>query len=432
MSCALGLQDRIAELAHPGERGAAACDQLGVERRRRARRCLASRGSRPVDARRSGSGCRACAPDPGAIAGRRRRDSATPRCSRRPPPRHGRADRGDGGRTVLRLDDDLAALAAAQPEQRRGSEGAGQPRGERRRGVVGGPGPVGGARDADQRRERRIAQRIRRRSSSSPGSRGVVPRGEHDRGRLGASVWTITRPSVPPRPARPASCATSAKVRSSARKSGKRRVVSASTTTPSSTSGKSWPFATSCVPSRIAAVGAPGTRPGHCRVAGSRASRRRTSPAGELLGERSVPVPWRAIETEPQSGQRRGIALAVAAVMAGERALRAVQDERHVAVRALPRAPAASAGQKVGPAAPVEQDDRLSARRERLDACAGAARRAAPSRSTISTGGSARRRRARASAMRGSARTDSARGVALPDQQAPSARARRSATRRAS
>ena len=68
-------------------------------------------------------------------------------------------------------------------------------------------------------------------------------------GASGAVVCTSTRPPRGPRPARPASWAISANVRSSARKSGKRRVESASSTTPSVTSGKSWPLATICVPS---------------------------------------------------------------------------------------------------------------------------------------------------------------------------------------
>jgi len=56
----------------------------------------------------------------------------------------------------------------------------------------------------------------------------VVPTGVEDRDAIeraaGASVCTSTRPPASPRPARPASCVTSANVRSSARKSGKRSV----------------------------------------------------------------------------------------------------------------------------------------------------------------------------------------------------------------
>ena len=55
----------------------------------------------------------------------------------------------------------------------------------------------------------------------------------------------------------------------------------------------------------------------------------------------------------------RGRGLAMAAVVAGNLARRAVQDERHVALRALPHAPAAAAAEEVGPAAAVQQHDRL-------------------------------------------------------------------------
>ena len=59
-------------------------------------------------------------------------------------------------------------------------------------------------------------------------------------------------------------------------------------------------------------------------------------------------------------------ALAVAAVMAGERALRTVQHERDVALRALPRMPARAAVDEVRPAAAVEQHDRLGRVDERV------------------------------------------------------------------
>src|ERR1700742_387177 len=66
----------------------------------------------------------------------------------------------------------------------------------------------------------------------------------------GGGACTITSPPAAPRPLRPASWATIAKVRSSARKSGKRRVASASRIALSVTSGKSWPLATIWVPTR--------------------------------------------------------------------------------------------------------------------------------------------------------------------------------------
>ena len=127
---------------------------------------------------------------------------------------------------------------------------------------------------------------------------------------------------------------------------------------------------------------------------------------------RSVPVPWRAIETEPQSGQRRRHPVAVAAVVAGEQVARAVQHERDVALRALPRAPARAAGEEVRPAAAVEQHDRLARVGDAPRACAGAARAPASRMSTISTGGSDAPSTRAGSRRRGSWCTLSGRGVA--------------------
>ena len=75
-----------------------------------------------------------------------------------------------------------------------------------------------------------------------------------------------------------------------------------------------------------------------------------------------MPAPCRATDDEPQASQRRGAALAVAAVVAGDRPLGAMEDQRDVAVRALPRPPARPARQEVRPPPAVEQHDRLVAR----------------------------------------------------------------------
>ena len=56
----------------------------------------------------------------------------------------------------------------------------------------------------------------------------------------------------------------------------------------------------------------------------------------------------------------------MAAVVAGHGALVAVQDQRDVAVRALPHAPAGAAGEEVRPAAAVEQHDGLARVDQRL------------------------------------------------------------------
>ena len=60
-----------------------------------------------------------------------------------------------------------------------------------------------------------------------------------------------------------------------------------------------------------------------------------------------------------------GDPLAVAAVVAGDDVLGAVQHQRDVALRALPDLPARPAGEEVRPAAPVEQQDRLARAGER-------------------------------------------------------------------
>ena len=159
-----------------------------------------------------------------------------------------------GGRPLGRLDHHLEALAAAQAEQRRGPEHVGARAPPRPRP----PGRPPPARPARPRPGRRPGSGRRTAGSAAPrGGRARRPRSPACR--------AATPPRSPARPARwsgrararraararrgPASWAISANVRSSARKSGKRRVESASSTTPSVTSGKSWPLATICVPS---------------------------------------------------------------------------------------------------------------------------------------------------------------------------------------
>ena len=62
----------------------------------------------------------------------------------------------------------------------------------------------------------------------------------------------------------------------------------------------------------------------------------------------------------PALAAHLGHALAMTAVVAGQRPPRAVQDERHVAVRAAPGVAADAAVEEVRPATAVEQDDRLA------------------------------------------------------------------------
>ncbi len=132
-------------------------------------------------------------------------------------------------------------------------------------------------------------------------------------GAFGASVCTITSPPASPRPERPASWATIAKVRSSARKSGKRRVASASRIALRVTSGKSWPLATIWVPTRTALSASSKRarmRAWAPRSAAVSESRRKTGIGSSLSASNasihSVPAPARESVVEPHSVQARG------------------------------------------------------------------------------------------------------------------------------
>ena len=93
-------------------------------------------------------------------------------------------------------------------------------------------------------------------------------------------------------------------MRSSARKSGKRSVWSASSTTPSVTSGKSWPFATICVPTST--PGARGCRsaPACARPRPCRPARCRRRAAGSGTRDRRAPP---AAPSRSARCRRRGV-----------------------------------------------------------------------------------------------------------------------------
>src|ERR1700761_5918617 len=154
-----------------------------------------------------------------------------------------------------------------------------------------------------------------RRRSSSPARKpsGSWAAARSIEAAAGASDCTITSPPAAPRPERPANWATIAKVRSSARKSGKRRVASASRIALSVTSGKSWPLATICVPTRTALAASPNSariRAWAPRLAVVSESSRNTgigaSRAVSSSSISSVPAPARASVVEEQTGQARG------------------------------------------------------------------------------------------------------------------------------
>ncbi len=139
-------------------------------------------------------------------------------------------------------------------------------------------------------------------------------------------------------------------------------------------------------------------RPNACsdRPPGSPMSASRRSTGRECLARscsrRSVPVPWRASDTDRHSGQRSGTCSRWPQWWQDIAPSARCRTSVDVAVRALPGAPARAAGQEVRPAAAVEQDDGLAARRR----SASCVRRcstvpAAVARmSMISTGGSGR------------------------------------------
>ena len=170
-------------------------------------------------------------------------------------------------------------------------------------------------------------------------------------GASGARVWTITSPPASPRPLRPASWATIAKVRSSARKSGKRRVASASRIALSVTSGKSWPLATIWVPTRTPLSASPKRsrmRAWAPRPEAVSESRRKTgigsSRSASRASIRSVPAPARDSVVEPHSEQAPGSGSAWAQWWQTSRPTVAVDDQGDVAVGAVPVVPAGAAG----------------------------------------------------------------------------------------
>ena len=115
-------------------------------------------------------------------------------------------------------------------------------------------------------------------------------------------------------------------------------------------------------PARSAA----GSRHGLPRARALSESSRKTgsgaTASSSRVARRSVPAPWRARATEPHAGQDSGTGSPWPQWWQRRRSRALVEDQRDVAVRALPGAPAGSAAEKRRPAAPVEQDDRLGAR----------------------------------------------------------------------
>ena len=205
-----------------------------------------------------------------------------------------RPDSGHRRTALARLDDHLAAMAPAETEPGRRAEGpvARWQRGAdlvaqafgRRLNPIG----VGSAQlDPDQMREGRVAERPPPLELAGEEARCVVSGGVADRRRVGGErLDQDPAAAAGPRPLRPASWATRAKVRSSARKSGKRRVASASSTTRAPRRGSRDPWRPSgCRPAPRPAP--PGTRPGS--RGGLRRGRRCRSRAGTPAAARPPP-----------------------------------------------------------------------------------------------------------------------------------------------
>ena len=174
------------------------------------------------------------------------------------------------------------------------------------------------------------------------------------------------------RPARPATCVSSWKVRSAARKSGRCRPTSAATTPTSGTPGKSWPLATICVPTSTSSSPSRSRRStisvgrGALRCRGRAARSARAGTRAHLL------LDALGAEAEQRSVGRAaaraalGRRAAVLAVVAAQRAVGRVVDEPDVAVGAALGVAALEAQDPRREAAPVQEQDRLRARAQRL------------------------------------------------------------------
>ena len=146
----------------------------------------------------------------------------------------------------------------------------------------------------------RAAARARRRGS--PARRGA-PRARSRARRAGTSG----RGRGPARRGRCGRRAASASwnVRSSARKSGRPRPVSASTTAASATPAKWWPFATICVPSSTARVGVARSARSVSRDAAAARPCRRRAGSASSLGQRRLAARARAAASRRRSARAR-------------------------------------------------------------------------------------------------------------------------------
>ena len=169
------------------------------------------------------------------------------------------------------------------------------------------------------------------------------------------------------RPLLPASCVTSWNVRSSARKSGKARPVSASMTAATATPLKWCPFATICVPTstaaRAAAKRSSASRSASGLAVVSASSRMRSRPGTRAASsDSSFCVPGADARELDRAAVRAVLRqrLRVPAVVAVQ-PLVAVERQRDVAAPAPPRPAAGTAVDRARDASAVEEEDRAPA-----------------------------------------------------------------------
>ena len=249
-------------------------------------------------------------------------------------------------------DHQLRALAPLAPEQRRRAEHR-HPGGRDRlahglAAAVLRARLVGRADHPDQVPERRVARAPRGAPARRRGSRRrrARPRGA-GRARPGRAparspARRARRDRCGRRAARPArTCAPRRGSRGSA--AWRRRRAPRRASRPGSRGP--WP-PSACRPARPRSARVEAPQHADDARAGGRRRRRAGTPAGASTSRsssrssRSVPAPWRATDTDPQSGQSDGTALAVAAVVAGQLAGRRCSTSVTSQCGALPDAPA--------------------------------------------------------------------------------------------
>ncbi len=292
----------------------------------------------------------------GAYCGSTSTANVTPACARSAATASTALAHG-GDRRAARsreLDHELGALATLAAKQRRRAEGRQRrPPSMRSRtaraAASSGPGSSRRAHDPDQMAERRIARAPRAAPARPPGSpRRRARRRSAARGPSASSACTTTRPAARPAPA----------AAGELRDERERALLGAEVGEAQRRVGVEHH-----AERHVREVVALGDHLGADEHAGRRLVEAAQDRAHPLARDRcrsragtpaaaprapsssrsscSVPAPWRASDTEPQSGQASGHRLASARSGGSDtRPAALVQDERHVAVGAAPDAPA--------------------------------------------------------------------------------------------